>query len=185
MLVGIYFSYMNYKSGFSDIFIIIAGLCVTFIVIGMFSGGKSPFASFGSIRTSIQNNQTKTTTTTTTTTPKNESRSFVRTPCGLSIAKPAPLEKITNPVVIRGTVNGCGWLLSNGQAGTVELVDMNYVSLSPRVPLPVVGALILPATFETSLSWVSSSADTGFLVFRNMDSRGKQVQVVNLPVSFK
>lgn len=181
MLVGIYFLYMNYKSGFSDIFIIIAGLFVTFIAIGMFSGGKSPFVSFNNLRTSIQNNQTKTSTTT----PKNESRSFVRTPCGLLISKPEPLEKITNPVIIRGVVNGCGWLLSNGQAGTVELVDMNHVPLSARVPLSIVGVSILPASFETPLSWTSPSADTGFLVFRNMDSRGKQVQVVNLPVSLK
>lgn len=91
---------------------------------------------------------------------------------GLVVLSPGQGETIISPLKIIGYVNGDGWVPFEAQTGTVELVDSQGRQLVFGI-LTVVGEWMkLPAFFETTLGFVSSTGGDAVLVFRNENPSG-------------
>jgi hypothetical protein len=52
-------------------------------------------------------------------------KTLLRLPCGLTVNNPDATKdtKAIFPIVVDGYANGCGWELSSGSAGTVQVFD--------------------------------------------------------------
>ena len=105
---------------------------------------------------------------------------------GLTVISPKANEKIESPVVIKGYVNGDGWIGFEAIAGMVKLLDKNG-DLLASAPLAIQGEWTqLPAYFEATLNFVNSAGIDGQIKFFNENPSGltEKDKTFVLPITF-
>jgi len=92
---------------------------------------------------------------------------------GLVVDSPKADELISSPLEISGSTNGKGWNGFEGQVGTVRLLDSNGNQLGRTAILTATTEWTNPPVkFQTSISFVSDSEQSGTLVFHNENASG-------------
>lgn len=105
---------------------------------------------------------------------------------GLTIISPKANEEIKSPVIIKGYVNGDGWIGFEAVAGFVKVLDKNGEMLA-STSLPIQGEWTkLPAYFETTLDFVNSESGDAKIVFFNENPSGlpEKDKTFVLPIKF-
>lgn len=115
------------KNEKGNILLIVIGVICILLLIGFFRGEPS---FFGTVNY----------------------KKILNVPCGLSVSSPESDMQIVFPIAVRGHVNGCGWDVKNGIAGTVQVFDNNGFAISDAVPLEVTDdTIIKPYAFHSAL----------------------------------
>ncbi len=98
-------------------------------------------------------------------------KTILRLPCGLTVKHPkfAKDEKAAFPLELDGYVNGCGWTVEGGIAGTAQVFDGKGLPLTAPTPMTVPGAdESSPYYFDTQLRLIAApSTDTGNILLRS------------------
>jgi hypothetical protein len=156
------------QKGVANIFVIILGIFIVFILFGYF-----------------KNNRILVSTKNTATTKKNVSRSKITHEsnypfmgCGIQIDTPAPTTHVGNLFDFSGQVTGCGWNAQNGIIGTLEILDSNNYSLTDTINVPVSP----DGKFKMSIGLKNPTAsDLGLVYLRSIDG----LQVASFTIYFK
>jgi len=106
---------------------------------------------------------------------------------GIQVVSPKANEEISSPLKITGSVNGDGWAGFEGQVGTVKLLDGVGKELATGILTATTEWTTLPTNFETTLNFISESAQSGTLVFHNENASGlpEKDKTFSLPVKIK
>jgi hypothetical protein len=91
---------------------------------------------------------------------------------GIQIISPKANEEVSSPIKIIGYVNGDGWSGFEGQVGIVKLLDAKGDELASGILTATTEWTTLPTNFETTLNFISPSAQSGTLVFHNENASG-------------
>lgn len=106
--------------------------------------------------------------------------------CGIKIFSPLPGQRVSFPLEVSGYINGCGWVPSVNQIGTLEIRDRNS-AISQLIILPVEndGTFTLPAYFKVKVTpqTMPTSID-GVLIFHNENVSGQKSETFQLPILF-
>jgi hypothetical protein len=98
-------------------------------------------------------------------------KAILRLPCGLTVNNPKfdDGEKLSFPLVVDGYVNGCGWNMASGSAGTAQVFDAMGLPVTIPVTLAVPSdSTEMPYYFKATL--VPNAAphtDTGAIILRS------------------
>lgn len=105
---------------------------------------------------------------------------------GLTVISPKANEKIESPIIVRGYINGDGWIGFEAIAGMIEILDKNG-DLLASAPLTIQGEWTqLPAYFEATLNFVNSVSAEGQMKFFNENPSGlaEKDKTFVLPITF-
>ena len=110
---------------------------------------------------------------------------------GIVITSFKPNELIKLPLNVEGYSTGNGWLVSEGELGSVEVFDANGKSISNAVVLrSTTDWMKYPVYFKASvgdremMSYIKT--DTGIVKFSGSEQKdGKSVKTISVPVRFK
>lgn len=108
--------------------------------------------------------------------------------CGLSIARPKPLEVVKSFVTLNGNTTGCGWEVKNGIALYAQVVDTRGKPISAYTPIP---AAAIDAngltTFSSTIQLTAvPTAGTGTLILvPAIASMSETGQTARIPIVFK
>lgn len=149
------------KGAIADLLLIILGLIIAFVMFGYFRD-KNLF-SLNSLKLGFnpgqsifnQNGNTN----------LNTSYSFYG--CGIDISSPLVWAEVTDTLDFSGQISGCGWVVQNGFAGTLELFDgKTNESLTGPVNVPVNpdGRF----NVKTAIKKTSTSS-VGYILFESVD----------------
>ncbi len=138
---------------------VIVGIVLSLLVIGFFSG-QHPYGM-------------------------PNYRESLKLACGLTVYAPEEKEAVKFPLTVRGYANGCGWNLSGGTIGSVEVLGINGIVLY-RGTLPKAQSDDdAPVYFERTINIrVPVGHDHGTVVIKN-HGKGNSAERVVIPVLFK
>lgn len=104
--------------------------------------------------------------------------------CGLTVYEPKNNAIVSNPLIIDGYVNGCGWDAYEGALGSVRVLSDTGVVLSMTKLQRIDTDGRLPYHFNTRLSLPAGRLTRkGTLLFSN-DLSGPQARTMVVPISF-
>lgn len=121
------------------------------------------------------------------TTPKKETVAKIETkePCGLTVARPHSLEKITSFVTLAGKVAGCEWHATETVALYAQLVDSYGRPVSAYTTVPSIRYVRDSAEFSTSIYLnTNPTTSTGFLLLIPTRNTGQQTATYRIPITF-
>lgn len=154
------------QRGAANIFLIILGIFIVFILFGYFRNKSMPYLNLGGM---LVNPTSKINTT-----PAGSLYSS----CGINIYSPLNFGTVDNVFEFSGKVNGCGWNQQNGFIGTLEVLNDVNASLTDKVAIPVNS----DGSFKVSIALKNKSTNgAGLLVFQSLD----QLQIATLTIYFK
>lgn len=106
--------------------------------------------------------------------------------CGLSLARPKPLEKVGSFVTVSGTVAGCQWVTQDGVAMYAQVVDSRGKPVSKYTTIPAVLAEGY-SSFSASVPITAKpSSGTGTLILIPATAINVEHQVTaRIPLQFK
>jgi hypothetical protein len=110
---------------------------------------------------------------------------------GIIVTSPLPNDLVMLPLVVEGAVNGIGWFVNEGEAGTVEVFDAEGKSLSNvEILMTVDTTTTLPASFRATVGdremMSHITTDTGVVRFTNQGAKdGDAMQMLEVPVKFR
>ena len=104
--------------------------------------------------------------------------------CGLVVGYPTKDNPATSPLRVRGYVNGCGWKVIDGMAGTVQVVNSKKQLISIKHDLPVVyHQALAPSFFDVFLPVPIPEDGQAILLFESTDRSNPMVKYV--PIIFQ
>ena len=112
-------------------------------------------------------------------------RKTLKLPCGITIYNPKDSDKIEFPFRINGFANGCGWELTNGSIGTVEVLASNGIVLYRDDLTKNQKDDDFPIYFEKDIIFrIPLGYKSGVVVLKN-NLNGFNSNVIQIPVLFK
>lgn len=105
--------------------------------------------------------------------------------CGIKVFSPLPGQVVKFPLEVSGYVNGCNWIPSNGQIGSIEMRDGNF-ALSKLIVIPIdADNGTLPAYFKIKITpEFSPTSNQGVLIFHNQNQNGVPAETFQVPITF-
>lgn len=112
-------------------------------------------------------------------------RQSLKLACGLTVYAPEEKETVKFPLTVRGYANGCGWTLSDGTVGTVEVLGINGIVLYRGTLPKAQNDDDTPIYFERMINIRVPVGHThGTVVLKN-HGKGTSAERVVIPVLFK
>lgn len=172
---------MKYNRGFANIVLVIIAFLLAGVLFGFF---KNSNFFIKPLSFDIAN-QTNSINQTDNIAPTNNYK------CGLSILEPnLQSGPLMFPLSITGYINGCGWDVSNGYAGSVQVFDGDGIPVSLNTPLPLtpeskLGNLNTPSVFSATIVLTRNpSLRQGFIIFQAMPVGGLTPGSFKMPIIF-
>lgn len=95
-------------------------------------------------------------------------KQLLRLPCGVTVNNPNSKggTKVAYPLLVDGYVNGCGWNVDNGRAGSAQILDAHgHVVVPPTTLVVPIDSTNAPFYFSADLTAIAPpTTDTGSLL---------------------
>jgi hypothetical protein len=165
---------MKNNRGIANIILIIIGFILIGILVGYFK--KNNFF-FQPINLGLDQNNLE------------DNTAEQKYQCGLVVLEPnLQGEPFLFPLDITGYVNGCGWNVVNGVAGSVQVFDGNGLPISNRVPLTIISESNLlnqPNVFRTNINLTNNpTLRQGIIIFEASPQNGLAPGSFKMPIIF-
>jgi hypothetical protein len=177
---------LAFNRGVAHIAIIIIGILISAVLVGLFTfKGKGLFPKIDQAGSGTESSVNKPVTY-----PNIPSmtQTYPNPGCGISVTTPVPNQTISNGFQVSGYQSGCGWTPFEAQAGTMQAYLLNGTKLSNPILLSVSGDWMkLPVSFAANLSFIQNPppGSDGFLLFKNEDPSGSNIQFFKVSVKFQ
>jgi hypothetical protein len=147
---------MNRERG--NIVLIIIGVVLMLFIFGFFQSSKSTWGAFNY-------------------------KGLLHLQCGITYSNPKPVDgvSVVFPLVVNGYVNGCGWTVAGGSAGTAQVFDAMGQALTKPVTLVVpADSTEAPYNFSANLSLIAAPKTS----YGNILLRSNTGLLSSVPIAF-
>jgi|GEM_PF-2095955 len=106
-------------------------------------------------------------------------------PCGLVLARPHSLEKVTSFITLVGRVEGCQWQATEMVALYAQVIDSSGRVLSDYISVPPINPEFETAAFDMTITLTATPATTkGFLILVPAKNTAQQTENYRIPLTF-